>query len=145
MKRFVILLLAVISLVSCECPFNDKYCPSCHLSPSECSCSGRTSSDRFTARTLYGVWQVSYHQGYEEGIGITPKQIEFFDDHTCDITYSVGNEVDWWTDTYIYAYSSGYIKFSKQGRTFSFKVRNFLFPTLTLQDSHGTYEWYKVK
>jgi hypothetical protein len=95
---------------------------------------------------LIGVWQIDYNIGYERGLGMTPKQIQFFNNHTCDITYSVGRETEWWTDTYTYTYTGSYIRFNNgYGSSFSFKVRGYLFPELYLEDSFGYYTWRLVR
>lgn len=156
------LALFLVSLSSCVCEHCKncgrpleygeylycRYCyyNYCHHTPT--TTPSTTSSDRFTADVLIGTWQMNYDKGYFNGMGIVPKEIEFFDGHTCDITYCKSDymyDPDWFTDTYTYTYTSGYIKFNKGRITYMFKFRNFLFPTLTVQDSFGTYEWYKRK
>jgi hypothetical protein len=144
MNRILNLILCVFLLTACDCPYGEEYCMNCGKPIRHCTCYyyAQSNSDRFTAKTLIGVWQMAYDEGYFNGMGIIPKQIEFFDGHTCDITYCKGKDPDWFTDTYTYTYTSGYIKFNKGRTTYMFKYREFLFPTLTVQDSFGTYEWY---
>lgn len=140
-------MVSILCLASCK--WHHDYCHRCgeHLDCCKCynncyySCS--TRNDAFTAGTLIGIWQTNYHVGYENGIGFTPKQFNFVNHQYCDITYSIGNSSTWYTETFNYVYSSGHIKFSGHGRIFSLKINGFLYPTLTLSDSHGKYEWYK--
>jgi hypothetical protein len=82
---------------------------------------------------------------YNRVNGIELKQIEFFDGHKCDVTYQVGYDPDWLTDTFTYTYTSGYVKLNKGRTSFAFKVRGFLWPELYLQDSFGNYTWRKVR
>ena len=142
MKRFLFLITIIIALVSCE-----KYCPRCGEYGNHCYCKNVSSNyysfnnDYFCAQTLLGTWQMDYNRTN----GIELKQIEFFDGHRCDVTYSVGNDPDWLTDTFTYTYSGGYVKLSRNRISLSFKVRGFLFPELYLQDSFGNYTWSKVR
>ena len=141
MKKVFCLIVVVLTLVSCE-----KYCPHCgeygHSYCNNTNNSYRSSNnDYFCARTLLGIWQMDYNRTN----GIELKQIEFFDGHRCDVTYQVGYDPDWLTDTFTYTYTGGYVKLNKDRTTLSFKVRGFLFPELYLQDSFGYYTWRKVK
>lgn len=112
---------------------------SCEIEP--CSDSPYTRSecragDKFRAETLIGNWTCLTTVGAME-----IKSITFFDDHKCDVTYSQVRGVDWFTDTYSYTYTSGYIRLSRGRTSIQFKVSGFLFPELYVSDSFGTYAW----
>ena len=140
-KKALSLIVIFLALVSCE-----KYCPHCgeyYTNRHMCSNYGvkYSSNDHFCAETLLGTWQMDYNRVN----GIELKQIEFFDGHKCDVTYQVGYDPDWLTDTFTYTYTSGYVKLNKGRASFAFKVRGFLWPELYLQDSFGNYTWRKVR
>lgn len=142
MRKIVLLLIAIISLSSC-----DNYCPYCDGYGNCDYCGSRVGiaykdGDYFSSEKLLGTWQCDYNN-YVGNMLL--KEIEFFDGNKCDIVYSIGREVDWYTDTFTYSYVSGYIKFARNGTAFSFKVKGYLFPELYVQDSFGTYSWRKVK
>lgn len=140
--KFILFIVSLISIAAC----NYEYCDICDRRVEYCICrNSYGNGDYFTASTLIGVWQIAYNEGYEKGLGFTPKQIEFFDGHKCDITYAKGREPDWLTDTYTYTYTSKYIKFNKGRTTFMFKLDSFTFPTLIVLDSFGRYEWHKKR
>ena len=146
MKKVFCLIVVVLTLVSCE-----KFCPRCGNYETRCYCNKGSSgyynsyNDYFCADKLIGTWQMDYNIGYYNGLGAELKSIQFFNNHKCDITYEVPYDPTWWTDTYTYTYTSGYIKFSKERSSFSFKVRGYLFPELYLQDSFGNYTWRRVR
>ena len=138
--RALILILAIL-FVSCEryCPFCGEYgdCDHCGKKPTL-----TYNSDRFCAETLMGTWQC----GYNTVVGNkTIKMIEFINGKKCDITYSEDKYTDWYTETFIYSYSNQYIRFSKNGVTFSFHLKKYVFPELYVEDSFGTYTWRKIK
>jgi hypothetical protein len=100
--------------------------------------------DNFYADKLLGTWQCSYNTIiYSTSMNI--KEIKFITNRKCDIVYSIGRNVDWYTETYNYSYSSGYIRFSREGNTFSFYIAGYIFPELYLEDSMGKYTWHKVR
>lgn len=142
MKKFLFFITIIIALVSC-----DKYCPYCG-NYGNCDHCGKNNAtltykrDYFCAETLLGTWQMDYNTRVS---GIEFKQIKFFDNRKCDITYSEGYDPTWYTDTYTYTYSSGFIRFDKGRSSFTFKVKGFIYPELYLQDSFGTYTWRKVR
>lgn len=146
MKSKIILLLSIIFIsTSCYeyCPYcgNYGYCDCCtHHNPTI-----TYTRDYFCAETLIGTWQIEYNANYKRGLGIEPKQIKFFDERKCDITYSEGNDPTWYTETYNYTYASGFIRFDKGRNSFAFKYRDFIFPELYVQDSFGNYKWRKVR
>lgn len=164
MKKIILLLFAVISLSSCDinccmncdgrgCQYCKPYgCAYCNFSRNGCSnCNrgyvnrnsgGGGYGDVFCADKLLGTWQMDY-PSYVGDMEL--KEIKFIDEWKCDITFSVGRNPDWYTHTYSYSYSSGYIRFTRSGSTFSFKVERYLFPELYLRDSFGTYTWRKVR
>lgn len=162
MKRVLICLLVIITLSSC------RYCPICK--EYNCICGreyayreGNSSSDYFSAATLIGEWQMSgYHdQEYMNGCGIIPKGILFSNQtvtdngrtkfYRCTMTYSVGRDPQWYQKDFGYNYVRRELTFyyiddyGKWEKFISFTYKNFLFPTLTIQDSFGTYEWNKVR
>ena len=147
MRKYIFIMVSILCLASCK--WHRDYCHHCGQYFDCCRCNQYYHSyyapkdDGFTAKTLIGVWQANYSYNYEKFLGFTPKQFNFVNERYCDITYSVGSSSDWYTETYTYSYSSGYIKFARNGKTFSFKINEFIYPTLTLSDSHGKYEWYK--
>ena len=133
-----IITLTAVWLCSCDCYWCNGIGDCTHCNRSK---KVYQTSDAFCANTLLGTWQMDYNRTN----GIELKQIEFFDNHMCDVTYQKGNDPDWFTDTFTYTYTSGYIKLNNNNMSFSFKVRGFIFPELYLQDSRGTYTWRKVK
>ena len=145
MKKFLFLITIIITLMSC-----DKYCPYCD-NRGQCDYCGKSrgtlsySNDYFCAETLLGTWQMDYNPNYLRGMGIELKEIKFFDGHKCDVTYSEGEYSTWYTDTYEYSYSSGFIRFARGRSSFTLKVKGFIFPELYLQDSFGNYTWRKVR
>lgn len=161
MKKVLISLIAMFVLTSCNCPI-------CHDWPCTCkhntvTSSGSSSSDYFSAATLIGQWQMSgYHdQEYMNGCGLIPKGIIFSSQtmsdrrgtkfSRCTMTYSVGRNPQWYEKDLWYNYvrrelTFYYIDENNEWEKFiSFTYKNFLFPTLTIQDSFGTYEWNKVR
>ena len=141
MKKIIVLLLAVISFASCECPYAnwDDY------GYSETS-SGKLTykNDYFSAEKLLGTWQMDY--GCIVGT-IELKEIKFLDGWNCDITMAQVRNTDWYTETWTYTYYGNTIKFARNdGRTvFSFTLRDYIFPELFLEDSFGRYTWRKVR
>ena len=135
-KKILLLLIAIVCFASCDW----EYCKRCGEFRRDCVCHNTYHSDYFCAETLIGIWQMHTVVGTVE-----LKEIEFFDGHKCDITYSEGRDPDWFTDTYTYTFTSGYIKFNKGRSSFSFKVKDFIFPSLWVKDSFGTYEWRKTR
>ena len=140
MKKIFVFLTSILLLVSCDC----CYCPVC--GEWDCTCNRNyvhySGSDYFCADKLLGTWQCDY---YTVVGNMTIKEIKFLDNHTCDITYANGRYTDWYTDTYLYSYSSGYLRFSRDGINFMFQVSGYLFPELYVRDSFGNYTWKKVR
>ena len=141
MKKIILILFAIITLTSC-----DEYCPICGRYGDYCTCErnylGYANGDYFCAETLLGTWQCDYNTVVAN---MNIKEIKFFGSHKCDITYSEGRETSWYTDTYVYSYVGGYIKFYNNVNGFTFKVDGFLFPELYVRDSFNKYTWRKVK
>ena len=139
MRRiFFLLLLGSIFLASC-----DEYCPYCE--EYDCRCEQnciRYNSDYFCAETLLGTWQCDY---YNYVGNMLLKEIKFLNNRKCDITYSVGNSTDWYTETYNYSYVGKTIRFSKGNSIFEFHIDGYIFPELYLRDSFNRYTWRKVR
>ena len=144
MKKVILLLLAIVALVSCE-----KYCPICDRY-GDCTCGNRDGGysygvnyqgDYFCAEKLLGTWQCNYTTIVGN---MTIKSIKFVSNRKCDITYSLGRNTEWYTDTFNYTFSSGYLRFSGVAN-FSFCYRGYIFPELYLEDSNGRYTWRKTK
>lgn len=142
MKKYILLLVAAILYVSCECQF-------CGHTRCICGDNNQTArltynNDYFCADKLLGTWQMDY--GCIVG-NIELKQIKFFDGRYCDITMVQRYDTDWYTETWTYSYYGNTIKFARNdGRTmFSFNVKGYIFPELYLRDSFGTYTWRKVR
>lgn len=142
MKKVILMLIAVVTLISCDC----CYCTICGEYGNDCRCNKNSvrysGGDYFCAETLLGTWQCDYNTVIDRK---TIKEIKFFSNRLCDITYSEGRDPDWFTDTYTYSYVGGYIKFTKNGSTYAFKIDRFIFPELYLRDSFGEYTWRKVR
>ena len=144
MKKVILLLLVIVALTSCE-----KYCPICDRY-GDCSCNTRSGEsygvtyygDQFYADKLLGTWQCDYNTIVGN---MNIKEIKFVSNRKCDITYSVSRNVGWYTDTFNYSFSSGYLRFTRGGSTFSFHYVGYIFPELYLEDSNGKYTWRKVK
>lgn len=140
MKKFILFLVTIIAFVACE-----PYCPYCE-GRGYCDYCGENRGvtytyDKFYADKLIGVWQCSHNTSVGN---INLKEITFIDNRKCDIVYSVGKTTDWYTETYSYSYSSGYIRFTKNGVTFSFHMKGYIYPELYVEDSFGQYNWHKV-
>ena len=142
-NKIILLLLAVITLTSCDCP----YCEYDDYGYRENG--GQTAKltyngDYFCADKLLGTWQMDY--GCTVG-NIELKEIKFLDGWYCDITMAQVRNTDWYTETWTYTYYGNTIKFARNdGRTaFSFKINGYTFPELYLQDSFGRYTWRKVR
>lgn len=140
MKK-LLLLLATICFISCECPYcGEKNC--------RCGDDGpygiHYDYDYFCAEKLLGEWQATY--GCQVG-NLELKDIKFFDGWRCDITMTQVRNTDWYTETWTYTYYGNTIKFARNdGRTaFSFKVSGYIYPELYLEDSFGTYTWRKIR
>ncbi len=162
MKKILVCLFLSLLLVSCNCP-------NCHEYPCICDCEYATrktysnGGDYFSAATLVGEWQMSgfHDKEYMDGCGLIPKGIVFSKEivkdrynesfYRCTMTYSVGNNPQWYESDLGYNYVRRELTFYYIGeygqweKFISFTFRNFLFPTLTIQDSFGTYEWNKVR
>jgi len=149
MKKVILMFIAIVALTSCDC----CYCPVCGEWGDDCTCDrnyvkytscghNNGCNDYFCAETLLGTWQCDYYTVIDNK---TIKEIKFFSNRLCDITYSEGKDPDWFTDTYTYSYVGGYIKFTRNGRTYALKVDRFIFPELYLRDSFGEYTWRKVR
>lgn len=141
MRKIILLIAIIASVCSCEryCPFCDDHgdCDHCGNKPTL-----TYKSDSFYADKLIGTWQCSYNTVVGK---MNLKTIEFIDSRRCDITYSEYQEVDWYTETFIYSYSGQYLKFSRNGVTFSFHIKDYIFPELYVEDSFGKYTWKKIK
>ena len=142
MKKVILMFIAIVALTSCNC----RYCPICGELDYYCTCNRNSvkynGSDYFCAETLLGTWQCDYNTVIDHK---TIKEIKFFSNRLCDITYSEGRDPDWFTDTYTYSYVGGYIKFTRNGSTYALKIDRFIFPELYLRDSFGEYTWRKVR
>lgn len=140
MKKFICLITLSIFLVSCDCPywyFDDE--PNCDEYTSS---SIHYSSDVFYADILLGTWQCEY--GFIVG-EYEFKQIKFLDGNIADITIAKQYDTDWFTYTYSYSYYGNQIRFTRNGRTIQFNMKDYIFPQLFLQDSFGVYTIKKVK
>lgn len=166
-KKILNLIGIVFLLVSCNwcedtkcrrCGYvysNDlAVCPKCAYSPH--------SGDYFSTSTLIGEWQMSNtlntEKAYMNGCGVIPKGIVFsnvkcgnYGFKKCTMTYAVGNDPQWYQADLLYNYVRRELTFyyingyGKEEKLFVFTYKDFLFPTLTIQDSFGTYEWQKVR
>ena len=132
--KFIFLILIACLMTSCEriCPYCGEY--------GHCRCyivkKPNYQYDYFCSDKLIGNWQCSYNMT----IGTrTLKSIKFFDGRKCDILYSERQEVDWFSETYIYSYDGKYIRFSRNGMTFQLHVCGYLYPELYVEDSFGKY------
>lgn len=138
MKKLLVIIACITTILfleSCE-----RICNVCRNYENECICS--YNSDEFRAEKLLGTWQCEYTTIVGN---MHLKQIKFMSHHKCDITYSINDNTSWWTDTYEYSYSSGYLRFYTIDNSFSFKVKDYCFPELKLMDSFGIYIIRKVK
>ncbi len=139
-KIWIFLLLLLVSLTSCDklcfCDeIYDEY-PSHNTKPNR-------EGDKFYADKLLGTWQTT--STYVGNLEI--KQIEFINNRLCDITYSEGYRTTWYTETFLYSYSGGYLTFGRADDkySFAFKIEGYTYPELYLRDSFGQYAWHKVK
>lgn len=146
MKHILIILTLLLSCGSyrgCSHPFEDVH--TSHIEdriykPNNCH------SDEFHASTLIGVWQFSYNASvgsYEL------KEVEFFSDGLCDIVVEDMGIPNRHTMTFKYFLNNCFLNFDtgsiyEERTTFSYKIKYFLYPTLTMEDSFGTYELKKV-
>ena len=139
------------------------YCPRCGYSHySNGSYSNYSGGDYFSSGTLIGEWQMSNtlntEKAYMNGCGIIPKGIVFSNVKEgnvgfkkCTMTYAIDNEPQWYQADLLYNYVRRELTFyyindyGKEEKLFAFTYMDFLFPTLTVQDSFGTYEWNKVR
>jgi hypothetical protein len=163
----IILLVALCLLSSCNWCEDTKcnrcgyvydnelvVCPRCGYS--------QHSGDYFSAGTLVGEWQMSNtvntEKAYMNGCGIIPKGIVFsnvkggnYGFKKCTMTYAIDNEPQWYEADLLYNYVRRELTFyyineyGKEEKLFAFTYKDFLFPTLTVQDSFGTYEWRKIR
>ena len=157
----ILLLIFACLLVSCnwKCErcgycYDDRYsvCPKCG--------NGDSGGDYFSASTLIGEWQMSNtlntEKAYMNGCGIIPKEIVFsnvkggnYGFKKCTMTYAIDNER--YQADLLYNYVRRELTFyyindyGKEEKLFAFTYKDFLYPTLTIQDSFGTYEWRKVR
>ena len=157
MRKILFGLFTIVILASCEyCIVCGEYPCVCHNSKYVSGNNG--SSDYFSASTLVGEWQMSgYHdEEYMNGCGIIPKSIVFGGIPVgsfgrCTITYMKGRNPQWYQMDLHYNYVRRELTFygtNELGglvKLFSFTYREFLFPTLTIEDSFGKYEWNKVR
>lgn len=155
MKKYILYLLIAICFTSCNCPY-------CHEFPCICDCEYATrvttNSDYFSAATLVGEWQMSNYndEAYMNGCGIIPKDIVFASQPIgefgrCTMTYMVGRDPQWYQVDLYYNYVRreltfyGVDEYGQLKKLFAFTYKEFLFPTLIVQDSFGKYEWRKVR
>ena len=165
----IILLLALLCLmVSCNWSCEDTKCRCGYVYDNSytfcprCGYSRTSGGDYFSQSTFIGEWQMSNtvntEKAYMNGCGIIPKGIVFsdvkggnFGFRKCTMTYAINNDPQWYQVDLLYNYVRKELTFyyindyGKEEKLFAFTYRNFLFPTLTLQDSFGTYEWNKVR
>jgi len=156
----IVLLLAFLCLLcSCDCMFGREVCRKCKNDVDNCICyRSNGSSDYFSANTLIGEWQMSggNDKAYMDGCGLIPKGIVFAEPPygsfgRCTMTYAIGQDPQWYQIDLAYNYVRRELTFydtdeyGELEKWFSFTYYGFLFPTLTVQDSFGTYEWRKVR
>ena len=144
MKTKILLLVWIIlGFTSCECPYAE-WDDNGFRENGNKQATITYTSDYFCADDLLGTWQMDY--GCKVG-AVELKQIKFFDGKRCDITMCYTRDVDWFTETWTYTYYGNTIKFARNdGRTaFSFALKDYIWPTLYLQDSFGAYTWRKVR
>ena len=139
MKKLLFLLLVVsLTLTSCEYKCDDL--------PGKFGFKSSSGSDSFYAEKLLGTWQSS-----ELEVGVYDiKQMKFISGNKVDVIISRKYDTDRFTYTYSYTYYGDYIKFYSEYagediNSFQFKIVNYLYPELTLQDSFGMYVMRKVK
>lgn len=140
------------------------YCPRCGYSRygnGVCP-SYSNGGDYFSEGTLIGEWQMSNTLGtetaYMNGCGIIPKDIVFSNVKMgnmgfkkCTMTYAIADDPQWYQANLFYNYVRRELTFyyindyGKEEKLFAFTYNDFLYPTLTLQDSFGKYEWRKVR
>ena len=159
MKKCILFLLVVICFTSCNCPYCDHYPCICHCEYVEHKgYSNYSSSDYFSAAILIGEWQMVGNNDtqYMNGCGLIPKDIVFSEQAVgslgrCTMTCAIGNQPQWYEVDLAYNYVRRELTFyhlndiGKWEKFISFTYKNFLFPTVTVQDSFGTYEWRKVR
>ena len=160
MRKIIFYLLAVMFITACECPFETEICSNCRRPLSECRCypSSYGNSDYFSAATLVGEWQmVGYNDdAYMDGCGLIPKDIVFASQPVgefgrCTMTYAIGRDPQWYQVDLYYNFVRRELTFyyvdeyGEMRKLFAFTYTNFLFPTLTMKDSFGTYDWNKVR
>lgn len=157
MRKLLFCIFAIVILTSCECcPICGEYPCVCH--GDKCYNNGNSYGDYFSASTLVGEWQmVGYHDSeYMNGCGIIPKDIIFGGIPTgnfgrCTMTYMEGKNPQWYQMDLYYNYVRRELTFygtdelGNLKKLYSFTYRSFLFPTLTVEDSFGKYEWNKVR
>lgn len=118
---------------------------------SSCDWGWKKEKERygFSKETIIGGWQVDGGLGYEENYtnsyGIIPKYIIFARSGVCSIEYSIGRNTNRYVRDFLYTCSDSEISIYYNGkRALYFKVKDFLFPTLTIEGrSNETYTWSK--
>lgn len=78
------------------------------------------------------------------------KEVEFFSDGYCDIVMEEKGVPNRDTRTFHWFINNGYLNFDSgsiydERTTFSYKIKYFLYPTLTMEDSFGVYEMRKLR
>ena len=152
MKKVILLLIAIISLCSCECPYEefneDRYERYGYNS------SRNEKYDGFYADMLLGTWQCYYPMiinGIGELLGEQPnlryemKDIKFINHSKCDISLQPVGSVDRRVYTFSYLYDGSTLRFTRNHRTIIFTVTGYLCPELYLRDSFGKYTMAKRK
>ena len=137
MKKIILFISILISFISCDNPYDECYYDERYYLTSY----SRTGKDVFYADILLGCWQCDYNMivGTNE-----LKTINFKTSNKCDITMNQIRDIDRNTYTFNYLYDGKYIKFTRNGMTFSFRISGFLYPELYLQDSFGKYTIRKI-
>lgn len=124
------LLIAIATLicVSCECPYQDEL--------DRAQQRKSSTGDMFYADVLLGTWQCYFPMIIG---GMEFKQIKFMSGGKADITMAKQYDTEWYTETYNYAYYGNTLRFSKGGSNISLTIEGYLFPELYLRDSFGRY------
>ena len=123
-----IVCLAVLSIVSCECPYleerNSQYSSS--------------KGDHLTADLLTGLWQC-YYPMYVGDVEF--KELRIFSDGKADIIMEDVGGSAYYAETFAWRYDGRYITFTKGNTVYQFQITGYLWPELYLRDSRGKYTW----
>lgn len=139
MHKFLSILLVAVMFLSCErLEYEEECCPKAKRSFPEYNSGIHYAGDVFHEDVLFGHWRCDdINIG---GTGLVIYEITFSNDGKCDIVQ--GGLYDPFTSTMTYKYrvNGRNISFMNNQFNFGFTIGKYIWPSLFISDSFGTYE-----